>query len=75
MPEEPHYPDSPDEVIDPRWNRYLHAQAPEGPAHHRLEGGEQLGEAMRAIIEPWEAGRRGSRETLQALRELADRVL
>jgi hypothetical protein len=30
---------------------------------------------MRAIIEPWEAGRRGSLETLQALRDLADRVL
>jgi hypothetical protein len=30
---------------------------------------------MRAIIEPWQEGRRGTRETLEALRQLADRVL
>jgi hypothetical protein len=30
---------------------------------------------MRAIIEPWERGLRGSRETLAALRRLADEVL
>jgi hypothetical protein len=30
---------------------------------------------MREIIEPWQAGRRSSRETLEALRGLAERVL
>jgi hypothetical protein len=67
-------PQSPDEAIDPRWDEYLHAQIPEGPAHPRGDS-EHLSEAMRAIIEPWQQGRRGPRETLQALRDLADRSL
>jgi hypothetical protein len=70
-----HFPESPDDVIDPRWNSYLSAEVAEGPAHARTGGPEQLGQAMRAIIEPWERGLRGSRETLAALRRLADEVL
>ena len=70
------YPRSPEEAIDPRWTNYLHAEssaaAMQGPAADRAA---PLGDAMRAIIEPWQAGLRGSRETLDALRTLADQVL
>jgi hypothetical protein len=73
------YPHSPDDVIDPRWNSYLHAETAEGPAalhtgQHKPDPGD-LGREMRALIEPWQQGRRGTRETLEALRDLANRAL
>jgi hypothetical protein len=70
------YPHSPEEAIDPRWSSYLHADDGSGPASlHTPDPSEHLGDAMREIIEPWQAGRRSSRETLEALRVLAERVL
>jgi hypothetical protein len=69
-----HFPESPDDVIDPRWNHYLHADTALGPAHHP-DSTPELGRAMAELIEPWQAGRQGSRETLEALRQLANRVL
>ncbi|GAB3444475.1 hypothetical protein GCM10027517_24190 [Phycicoccus ginsengisoli] len=74
MAEMPH-PHSPDEVIDPRWTRLLHAGAGEESSSHGSSGHAHLGEEMRAIIEPWEAGRRSTRETLKALKDLADDAL
>ncbi|MDU0314711.1 hypothetical protein RKE38_13515 [Phycicoccus sp. M110.8] len=41
-----------------------------GPGHH-----PHLGDEMRAIIEPWEDGQRTTRETLKALKDLADDAL
>jgi hypothetical protein len=75
MTEQPHQPHSPDEVIDPRWTRLMRTK-PEtpaseaGPGHHT-----HLGDEMRAIIEPWEDGQRTTRETLKALKDLADDAL
>jgi hypothetical protein len=68
-----HYPDSPEEIIDPRWETVLHADTAQGPAHHPNAG--RLGQAMNDIIEPWQRGLRGTRETLEALRDLANREL
>ena len=74
--EHPGYPDSPKDAIDPRWTSYLHAESAAGPTGNGHGGpAAPLGDAMRAIIEPWQAGLRGSRETLEALRALADRAL
>jgi hypothetical protein len=74
--EHPEYPHSPEEAIDPRWTNYLHAESAAGPANGRhASPSAPLGDAMREIIEPWQAGLRGSRETLEALRALADRAL
>jgi hypothetical protein len=74
--EHPGYPDSPKDAIDPRWTNYLHAESAAGPSgNQHTDPAAPLGDAMRAIIEPWQAGLRGSRETLDALRALADRVL
>jgi hypothetical protein len=75
MTQQPHHPHSPDEVIDPRWTRLMRTK-PEtpaseaGPGHH-----PHLGDEMRAIIEPWEDGQRTTRETLKALKDLADDAL
>ena len=76
MTEMPH-PHSPDEVIDPRWTRMLHANAGEGSASasHGSSDHAHLGDEMREIIEPWQAGRRSTRETLKALKDLADDAL
>jgi len=74
--EHPEYPHSPQEAIDPRWTNYLHAESAAGTAgNQHSEAAAPLGDAMRAIIEPWQAGLRGTRETLEALRALADRAL
>jgi hypothetical protein len=90
------FPHSPEEVIDPRWNRYLHTQDSHEPAlrgQHR--GGEQgavqpaqhgprpahrasdadLNAEIAAVLEPWRSGSAGPRETLEALRDLAERML
>lgn len=70
------YPHSPEEAIDPRWTNYLHAESSAGATQDQsADPAAPLGDAMRAIIEPWQAGLRGSRETLDALRTLADQVL
>ena len=69
------YPHSPEEAIDPRWNTYLHAESSEAVRGHLGDPAAPIGDAMRAIIEPWQNGLRGSRETLEALRNLADQVL
>jgi hypothetical protein len=66
------FPQSPEDVIDPRWARYLHAGAPAPSAPP--ESTAQLSHAMREIIEPWQQGLRGSRETLAALCQLAERI-
>jgi hypothetical protein len=94
MPAE--YPHSPEEVIDPRWNRYLHPQeSPEParggqrgsadrpavqpaqrgprPAHHTSDA--ELNAEIAAALEPWRTGSAGPRETLEALRDLAERLL
>ena len=68
------FPESPDALIDPRWNGYLHPDAGLSPAHHPDDAG-QLGRAMSEIVEPWQRGLRGTRETLEALRQLANREL
>jgi hypothetical protein len=76
MAETPH---SPDEVIDPRWNSYLR---PGGGLRRTLPaqpvGGvpaDELTAHMRAILARWEAGDQDPHETLEALRQLAERVL
>ena len=70
------FPHSPDEAIDPRWTNYLHAQSVvAGEAKATTGNPAALGDLMREIIEPWQQGRRGTRETLAALRDLADREL
>jgi hypothetical protein len=74
MTDVPH-PHSPDEVIDPRWSRMLRSPAAEGSAAGSGNGHPHLGEEMRAIIEPWEDGQRTTRETLKALKDLADDAL
>lgn len=71
------FPESPDDVIDPRWVRYLHAGAPAPSADSAASAPEspaQLSHAMREIIEPWQQGLRSSRETLDALCQLAERI-
>ena len=69
-------PHSPDEAIDPRWTTYLHAQSAVADEAQATTGNPAaLGDRMRDIIEPWQQGKRGTRETLAALRELADREL
>jgi hypothetical protein len=47
----------------------------EGPAHARPRPGSGLADEMRALVEPWQQGKRGTRETLAALRDLANRAL
>lgn len=70
------YPHSPEEAIDPRWTNYLHAESAARTPHSQSgTAAAPLTDAMRAIIEPWQAGLRGSRETLEALRALADEEL
>jgi hypothetical protein len=87
----PEFPHSPEEVIDPRWKRYLHAHQPvspatggavgEGPsggpgvqpAHHASDA--ELNAELARVLGPWRTGRSGPRETLEALRELAERLL
>ena len=75
------FPHSPDEIIDPRWQRYLHANEPAQPSSrgrvkpaHRATDAE-LNAEIAAVLEPWRTGRAGPRETLEALRALADRLL
>ena len=74
MEREQEYPESPSDVIDPRWDEYLHSEAALSPAHHP-DGAHRLGQEMAEIIEPWQRGHRGTRETLEALRQLANRAL
>jgi hypothetical protein len=70
------YPDSPKDAIDPRWTSYLHAESAAGASGKQHgDPAAPLGDAMREIIDPWQAGLRSTRETLEALRALADRVL
>jgi hypothetical protein len=93
------FPHSPEEVIDPRWNRYLHpqdshepalrGQARDGnqvarpavqPAQHGVQPARHASDAelnaeIAAALEPWRTGRSGPRETLEALRDLAERML
>jgi hypothetical protein len=90
------YPHSPEELIDPRWNRYLHAQespepalgglhgsgdrpavqpAPRGPRPARHASDAELNAEIAAVLEPWRTGSTGPRETLDALRDLAERLL
>ncbi|HEY3535004.1 MAG TPA: hypothetical protein VGK60_05510 [Pedococcus sp.] len=84
MEQDPH---SPDEVIDPRWLGYLRAHQPEQPAQqpgagrgddvkpvHHASDAELNAEIVRAL-EPWRAGTAGPRPTLEALRDVANRLL
>jgi hypothetical protein len=93
------YPHSPEEAIDPRWTRYLHAQQPAEPASadqsgrgqqaarpgvqpaqrsvqpaHRASDAE-LNAEIATALGPWRTGKAGPRETLEALRDLAARLL
>jgi hypothetical protein len=72
MPDSSH---SPDDIIDPRWGEYLHSEGLGGMTPHQGSSSGDLGDQMRAIIEPWQAGRRSTLETLEALRKLADQSL
>ena len=87
MEQDPHDPRSPDEVIDPRWRRYLHPAQPKAPAGqagpgrgddvkpaHRATDAELNAEIARAL-ESWRAGTAGPRPTLEALRDIANRLL
>ena len=86
------FPHSPEEVIDPRWNRYLHANQPGRPAsgeqNRREEQAAQrevqpaqhgsdaeLNAEIVKVLGPWRTGKAGPRETLEALRDLAERLL
>jgi hypothetical protein len=72
-------PRSPDVVIDPRWNSYLNAESGSNRTHPARPADNvpafELNARMRAIVAPWEAGEKDPHETLEALRQLADRVL
>ena len=68
------FPETPDVVIDPRWNGYLHPDAGLSPAHHPDDAGSSAA-PWHEIIEPWQRGLRGTREPLEALRQLANRAL
>ena len=73
-------PQSPAEVIDPRWNSYLSVhRGGTGRTHPARPAGSvpafELSAQIRAIVAPWEAGEKEPYETLEALRQLADRVL
>jgi hypothetical protein len=72
-------PQSPDEVIDPRWNSYLKVGRGDNRTHPAKPAGSipafELSAQMRAIVAPWEAGEKEPYETLEALRQLAERVL
>ena len=90
-------PHSPEEVIDPRWSRYLHGQQSPQPAsgghftphdagqprdqeRHRAGGDQTITDAelnarIAEVLGPWRTGKAGPREALEALRDLAERVL
>ena len=70
------FPHSPDDVIDPRWNSYLQPRRSTRPAQHTNSmSADELNRELRAIVGRWEAGDEGPHETLEALRELAERAL
>jgi hypothetical protein len=72
----PEFPTSPDHVIDPRWNSYLRPRQSTRPAQHaHAMPADELDRQLRAIVGRWEAGDEGPHETLEALRELAERAL
>jgi hypothetical protein len=70
------FPSSPSDVIDPRWS-----QAPRATAPTPHVGGRRslpdpdLDGRLRAIVEPWQAGRVSATDTLKAFRSLANEVL
>jgi len=78
-------PQSPEDVIDPRWGRYLDAQpqgqhsteaaagrhaAPSSTPLYPTSQEQDLGERMRAIVLPWLDGQTSARAALRALADL-----
>lgn len=70
------YPQSPDDVIDPRWNSYLQPRQSTRPAQpsHAMPI-DEVDTELRAIVSRWQTHEEGPYETLEALRDLAERAL